>query len=131
MEARHDRTEDVMAEFLLMYTYGPCEPPAPVPPDELETVIARYVAWGQRMAATGHGSDHGGARLSDVFTDPGRILAADGDQVVATDGPLAETKEVVGGYAVITAEDYDEVAELCRDHPAIGPIGRIVVRRLA
>jgi hypothetical protein len=120
-----------MPEFLLLYTYGPGEQPPPLPPDELEVVIARYIAWGERMTATGHGSDRGGARLSDVFSDPGRILAADGDQVVATDGPLAETKEVVGGYGVVTAEDYDEVVELCRDHPAIGGIGRIVVRQLA
>ena len=131
MGSQAEEMEDLMAEFLLLYTYGPAEPPPPLPPDELEAVIARYVAWGERMAATGHASDRGGARLSDVFTDPGRIPAADGDKVVATDGPLAETKEVVGGYGVITAEDYDEAVELCRDHPAVGGFGRIVVRQLA
>jgi hypothetical protein len=123
--------EDLMAEFLLLYVYGPGEPPAPVPPDEVEEVIARYVAWGERMAATGHASDRRGARLSDVFSDPGRVLTAEDGQVVATDGPLAETKEVVGGYGVITAADYDGAVELCRDHPAIGGIGHIVVRQLA
>jgi hypothetical protein len=131
MWSQAEEMEDLMAEFLLLYVYGPGEPPAPLPPDELEAVIARYIAWGERMAASGHGSDRGGARLSDVFTDPGRILSADDGEVVATDGPLAETKEVVGGYGVITAADYDEVVELCRDHPAIGGIGRIVVRQLA
>ena len=120
-----------MAEFLLMYNVGPCEQPPPLPPDELEAVIARYIAWGERIRATGHGSDHVGARLSDVFSDPGRILSGTDGDFVATDGPLAETKEVVGGYAVITAADYDEVAELCRDHPAIGDGRRIVVRQLA
>ena len=120
-----------MAEFLLMYNVGPCEPPPPLPPDELEAVIARYIAWSERMAATGHGSDHRGARLSDVFSDPGRILSVTDGDFVATDGPLAETKEVVGGYAVITAADYDEVTDLCRDHPAIGTGQRIVVRQLA
>jgi hypothetical protein len=38
-----------MAEFLLMYNVGPCEQPPPLPPDELEAVIARYIAWGERM----------------------------------------------------------------------------------
>jgi len=120
-----------MAEFLLMYNVGPCEQPPPLPPDELEELIARYIAWGERMAAAGHGSDHRGARLTDVFSDPGRIVSGTGGDFVATDGPLAETKEVVGGYAVITAADYDEVAELCRDHPALGNGQRIVVRQLA
>jgi len=120
-----------MAEFLLMYNVGPCEQTPPLPPDELEALIARYIAWGERMAASGHGSDHLGARLSDVFSDPGRILSGTGRDFVATDGPLAETKEVVGGYAVITAADYHEVADLCRDHPALGNGQRIVVRQLA
>jgi hypothetical protein len=120
-----------MPEFLLMYTVGPCEPPTPLAPDELEAVIARYVAWGERMAATGHGSDRRGARLTDVFSDPGRVVSDNGGDVVATDGPLAETKGVVGGYAVISAADYDEVAELCRDHPAVGLGQRVVIRQIA
>ncbi|HKE73854.1 MAG TPA: YciI family protein [Acidimicrobiales bacterium] len=119
-----------MAEFLLMFVVGPCPPPE-LSPDEMQALVARYVAWGERMAATGHGSAHRGARLSDAFSDPGRVLAGDSGEVVATDGPLAETKEVVGGYGVITAADYDEAVELCRNHPAVSDIGRIVIRRLA
>ena len=76
-----------MAEFLLLYMYGPAEPAPPrAPPDELEAVIARYIAWGERMAATGHGSDRRGARLTDVFTDPGRVVSADDGQVVPPTG---------------------------------------------
>ena len=131
MWSQAEEMEDLMAEFLLLYMYGPAEPPAPRPPDELEAVIARYIAWGERMAATGHGSDRRGARLTDVFTDPGRILSADDGNVVATDGPLAETKEVVGGYGVITAADYDDAVELCRDHPGIGGSSHILIRQIA
>ncbi|HZM41593.1 MAG TPA: YciI family protein [Acidimicrobiales bacterium] len=131
MGSQAEEMEDLMAEFLLLYMYGPGEPPAPLPPDELEAVIARYVAWSERMAASGHGSDRRGARLTNVFTDPGRVLSAGDGEVVATDGPLAETKEVVGGWAVITAADYDEVHELCRDHPGIGGGSHILVRQLA
>ncbi len=119
-----------MAEFLLLLTWGPGPPPAPLPPDELQALIARYVAWGERIAAAGHGSPRGGARLSDVFSDPGRVLAGSGADFVATDGPLAETKEVVGGYGVIEARDYDEAVELCRDHPTLES-GHIVLRQLA
>ena len=32
-----------------------------------------------------------------------------------TDGPFAETKDLVGGYTVIQARDLDHAAELCSD----------------
>jgi hypothetical protein len=124
------RWEDEMAEFLLLFVNGPTPPPPPLPPDELQAVIARYVAWGERIAAAGHGSPRRGARLTDIFSDPGRVLSRSGGDFVATDGPLAETKEVVGGYSVIEAAHYEEAVELCRDHPALDN-GRIVLRQLA
>jgi hypothetical protein len=119
-----------MAEFMLMYVYGPSEPPPPVPDDEVQVVIARYVAWGERIRNEGHASPLRGARLSDVFADPGRVVTSRNGRFVATEGPLAETKEVVGGYGVIEAADYDEAVELCRDHPAADH-GAIVIRKLA
>lgn len=94
------------------------KPPPPPPEDEMRATIARYVAWGERMAAEGHASPSRGARLSDVYTDPGRVVSKRDGRVVAIDGPLAETREVVGGYGVIEAAGYEEAVELCRDHPA-------------
>ena len=115
---------------MLLYTWGPGERPAPISDDEMQAVIARYVAWGERMAEKGHASAIRGARLSDVFSDPGRVVTNRNGRFVATEGPLAETKEVVGGYGVIEAADYDEAVELCRDHPA-AEHGSIVIRQLA
>jgi hypothetical protein len=105
-----DRTDGriEMAEFMLMFVMGPGEQP----PKE------------------GHGSALVGRRLSDVYTDPGRVVTNRSGRFVATEGPLAETKEVVGGYSVIEAADYDEAVELCRDHPSADH-GSIVIRQLA
>ena len=119
-----------VAEFMLLYTWGPGERPAPISDDEMQAVIARYVAWGERMAKEGHASALRGARLSDVYTDPGRVVTNRHGRFIATDGPLAETKDVVGGYGVIEAADYDEAVELCREHPA-AENGSIVIRQLA
>lgn len=118
-----------MAEFMLMFVMGPGEQP-PLSEEEMQAVIARYVAWGERIAKEGHGSALGGRRLSDVYTDPGRVVTNRSGRFVATEGPLAETKEVVGGYSVIEAADYDEAVELCRDHPSADH-GSIVIRQLA
>ena len=40
-------------------------------------------------------------------------LSADGD-IAVTDGPFAETKEVVGGFAVYEVKDKAEAIEWCR-----------------
>lgn len=34
-----------------------------------------------------------------------------------TDGPFAETKEVIGGYRVVAADSYDRAVEVARECP--------------
>jgi hypothetical protein len=38
-------------------------------------------------------------------------------QTVVTDGPFAETKDIVGGFAVIECADLDEAVEVAARHP--------------
>lgn len=37
----------------------------------------------------------------------------------ATDGPFAETKELIGGFAILDLAGFDEALALCRDYAAI------------
>ena len=43
-----------------------------------------------------------------------RVHKSAGGKVTVTDGPFVETKEVIGGYALLKAENKDEVVELTR-----------------
>jgi hypothetical protein len=43
-----------------------------------------------------------------------RVHKGTGGKVTVTDGPFAETKEVLGGYALLKAANKDEVIELTR-----------------
>jgi hypothetical protein len=43
-----------------------------------------------------------------------RVHGSIGGKVTVTDGPFAETKEVIGGYALLKAANKDEVVELTR-----------------
>src|SRR5262245_36762168 len=43
-----------------------------------------------------------------------RVHKSAGGNVSVTDGPFAETKEVIGGYALLKAKSRDEVVELTR-----------------
>jgi hypothetical protein len=115
-----------MAKFILFYADGPGQSPQ-IDAAAMEATIARYVAWGERIATAGHML--GGGRLSSIWTDPGRIVSSQGGAVLVVDGPFAETNEVVGGYAVIEADSYDHAVDLCRDHPHIEH-GHIIIREV-
>ncbi len=93
-------------------------------PEEVQALIARYKAWGQRLRDSGRllGSN----KLED---GTGRVLRAEGGQLRITDGPFTETKDVLGGYFMFTAESFEEAAELCKDSPHLD-LGVVEIRRI-
>jgi hypothetical protein len=44
-----------------------------------------------------------------------RVHKDEGGDIVVTDGPFTEAKEVIGGYALMRASSKAEVVELCRN----------------
>jgi hypothetical protein len=46
------------------------------------------------------------------------VRVRDGKQVV-TDGPFAETREVLGGYYIIDVNNLDEAIEIAQRHPGL------------
>ena len=110
-----------MSRFLVV----PREDPAvfaDLSPEEMQTIIERYVAWshelGDRLLA--------GDKLAD---GEGRVLRGGGDGVSATDGPYTETKEVVGGFWIVEAADLDGAAELVAGSPHL-EFGSLEIRRI-
>ena len=47
-------------------------------------------------------------------------------KVIVTDGPFIETKEVIGGFAVIDVADLDEALAMARDWPGTVEVRPIV-----
>jgi hypothetical protein len=77
----------------------------------------------QRFAKTyGGNAMVGGAALQPTAT---ATTIRDG---VVSDGPFAETKEALGGYYVIEAEDLDHALAIAKEVPA--PFGGVEVRPL-
>jgi hypothetical protein len=55
--------------------------------------------------------------------------SADG-KVTVTDGPFAETKEVLGGYALLKAANREEVVELTRQFLSVAGQGTCEIHQL-
>ena len=94
-------------------------------PEEIQRIVQRYQAWSDGMAAAGKLS--GGEKLRD---EGGRHLTAAGGKLVVRDGPYAEVKEIIGGYFIIEAADYDEAVQLSSDCPHLALGGRIELREV-
>jgi hypothetical protein len=83
----------------------------------------RYQEWVERIRASGrHVSSE---KLAE---EGGKLLSVKNGRLSVVDGPYAETKEVVGGYFVFRAADYDEAIKLARDCPFFED-GRIALRQ--
>jgi len=101
--------------------------PAALPemsPEEMQAVIARYKAWGQKLAAAGRIA--GSNKLEE---GTGRVLRSKAGEMRITDGPYAETKDVVAGYFLILADSYEDAVEWSKDCPHLD-FGTIEVRRI-
>jgi len=57
----------------------------------------------------------------------GRSVRVRDGKTTVTDGPFAETKEVVGGFDIIECGGVDEAVEIAAGHP-VAEIGTIEVR---
>lgn len=93
---------------------------ASLSPAEMEAIIMRYVEW--RRSRTAAGQVLEGNKLQD---GSGRVLSGG----TVTDGPFAEAKEVIGGYFVISAKDYDEAVAIASTCPHVD-FGTIEIREV-
>ncbi len=113
-----------MPQYLVLPYEDPSDFDA-ISPGEMQAIIEKYMAWTSRLSAEGRIQTS--AKLRD---GEGRTLKGAGPKLVVTDGPYAETREVIGGFWLIEATDYGEVVRLCRDHPHLEFGGTLSIRAL-
>jgi hypothetical protein len=90
---------------------------------EGEAQMVGYMKFGEEM--TKRGVLTGGERLRPT-TDATTVRVRNGE-VVASDGPFAETKEQIAGFYLIEAKDLDEAIEVAAQIPG-AQAGSIEVR---
>ena len=94
------REENPMPQYLLSMI----QPVGVVPPPEvLEPVMRDLAALYEEMKAAGAWVFAAALHQPETST----VVRADGDDLLVTDGPYAESKEFVGGFDLIAADDLD------------------------
>lgn len=96
---------------------GPRTPPTP---EQMSGMYAAFNAWKEKFA--------------DNILDLGGKLEAGGKVLTSagvTDGPFAETKELIGGYMLVRADSYEQALEVARESPgATMPGSSIEIRAI-
>jgi hypothetical protein len=110
-----------MKDFMIIFIgadYGELK----LSPEEMQTQMGKWFAWGDKMEKAGI-LKGGNALQSQVK----RMVGADR---TVTDLASAELKELVGGYYIVSANNFDEVVEIAQDYPDFDLGGTVEIREI-
>ena len=111
-----------MAEFLFIYRGGQKQESA-MSPEDMQEYMNQWLGWIGKAMEAGWMLTAGDALLPE-----GKVVHPN---AVITDGPFAESKELVGGYSIIEADDLDAASKLADGCPGLLHGGLVEVRQLA
>ena len=113
-----------MSSFILLL-HRPVNQHRAADPAVATQVTREYMAWADRMREQGHLK--AGNKLTE---DSGKIMRNAGERVSTTDGPYPESKEIVGGFFMLSARDYSEACRLAETCPHVKYGAYIEVRQI-
>lgn len=82
--------------------------------DQQNAIYAKHMEFGQKN----RGKIRGGEELKPVST--ATTVRVENGKVVTTDGPFAETREQLGGFYLIDADNLDEAIAIAAEIPCGG-----------
>ncbi len=93
-------------------------------PEQLQKTLDQFMGWFERLKQ--QGKVKGGQPLERT----GKIVSGKNGRTVA-DGPFAESKEAIGGYFMLLANDLDEAVAIARECPVLEFGSTVEVRPIA
>ncbi len=111
-----------MAKFLVV-ARGTGQAYANRSPQEMQQVLQKYMAWTAGLR------DAGRMLHAERLKADGRVVRGAAGKMTVTDGPFAESKEVIGGFWLLEASSYEEVQAFLKDHPHL-EAGTLEVRQI-
>lgn len=124
---RHQRKSplknNLMEQFMLIFHGGTDESTFPGA-EAMQAHMGKWIAWVDKLKKQGKYAS------GEPLLPGGKLVSGTHGKSV-TDGPYTEGKEVVGGYFIINASNYDEAVEITRqDYPDFEFGGSVQVRQV-
>lgn len=91
-------------------------------PQQQEAQMQKWLAWVEKLTKEGRYVS------GEPLLPGGKTIA--GLKKSVTDGPFAESKEVVGGFFIVNAKNLDEAVQMAKDSPDYELGGSVEVREV-
>ena len=108
-----------MAKFVLLLKSGDF---TEYSPEDMQRIVEKYLNWSQQLR------DKNQHLAGEELSSNGRVVTVKNGKVV--DGPFAETKESVGGFWLIEAENLEQAVQISRSCPHLDFKGEVEVREV-
>jgi len=109
-----------MKDFMMIFIGGSSS--IHFTPEQMQANMQQWFNWMNELKAKGI------YVYGEPLTPNGKTVK--GKEPVVTDGPFAESKELVGGFIIVKAADIDEAAELAKGCPDLPIGGTVEVREV-
>ena len=110
-----------MKEFMMIFIgadYGEAQ----LSPEQMQEKMGKWNAWVEDL------------KNQDLYVNGKPLLPnakrISGNDQLVTDGPFVETKELIGGYFLIKANDMEHALSLTKDFPDYDLGGQVEVRQI-
>ncbi len=111
-----------MSKFLFIYRDPIDRDMSDLSPEQMQAHMQEWMTW------LGGGKEAGWVEeMGHPLAPEGRVVKADKS---VTDGPYAESKELVGGYSIISAANYEEACKHAMGCPIYQAGGSVEVREI-
>lgn len=110
-----------MKDFMMMFI-GKEYDQLGLSPDQMQERMGKWFAWSSKMA------EQGIVKHGDALTP--QIRRIGGSERAVTDMSATEVKELVGGYYIIKARDFDHASEIAQDYPDYDLGGTVEIREV-
>ena len=109
-----------MKDFMFIFYNNPNAPS--FTPEQMQANMQLWMAWVEKLKAAD-------TWVSGEALMPGGNMVK-GTKAIVTDGPFAESKEIVGGYFVIRAASIEKATDIAKDCPDLPLDGVVEVREV-
>jgi hypothetical protein len=111
-----------MSEFVFLYrSTQEAHREAMGSPEKAQRSMLKWRAWFKEMTDKGQLKN-----LGQPLERVGKVVG--GQRKTVTDGPYAETKDVVGGYSIVEAKDLEQASQIASGCPVLDHGGSVEVR---
>jgi|SRR5579862_1252347 len=107
-----------MADYLFIFRGGMPK----MSPEQMQQHMEKWMAWIQRLSKAGI------FKAGEPLEEAGRVIR--GKKLTVTDGPYAESKDVVGGYLIVKADSLAKATGIAKECPIFETDGSVEVREI-